>query len=103
MWWVRKLYQLPPTDPRFLALTPEQIEIEYEHFLLDHPELAKERYSDPEYDEWENTSAQEDAQIISDYTDEKGSVETYYGAYRQSGIEPSNEWEDVEIDTNPSD
>lgn len=94
---MRKLYKLPPTDPRFLALTPEQIELEYEHFMLDHPELNKERYSDPEYDEWEEKTVEEDAQLT-----EIGSVENY-GANSPSRIESLHDWEDVEIDTSPSD
>jgi hypothetical protein len=65
LWWVRKLYNLPPTDPRYLELTTEQIDLEYEHFLLDNPELKtaqSQSYSDPDYDETEKNELKKIAQ-----------------------------------------
>lgn len=95
---MRKLYNLPPTDPRFLAMTTEQIELEYQHFLLDNPELAKdEKYSDPDYDNWEQKAIKEDARIS---VNEKGSAEKMRRTNEKEAIEShsNDEWEEVELD-----
>lgn len=34
-WWVRRRYNLAPTDPRYLGMTPEQIRVEYWTFILE--------------------------------------------------------------------
>jgi hypothetical protein len=47
--WFRRKYNLPPNDPRFLALTPEDIEAEYwAHRYYDNP--TSESYDDPDFD-----------------------------------------------------
>ncbi len=52
---------MPITDPRYLALTNEQIYLEWENFKLDNPKLfPEESYSDPEYEEWEKGQSFED-------------------------------------------
>lgn len=64
LWWIRKHYNLPPTDQRFLDLTEEQISLEWEHYKLDNPELAeKESYHDPNYELWEQESMEKDSKI----------------------------------------
>ncbi len=66
-WWIRKLYNMPMTDPRYLALTPEQIELEWEHYKLDNPKMFPEdSYSDPEYDDWEKEQAQRDESVAEE-------------------------------------
>lgn len=80
---MRKLYNLPPTDPRLHAMTEEQIDLEFEHYKLDHPELFKnETYSDPEYDQWEQEAIEQDSRITPSQT--KLPID-------------DEEWEEVEI------
>lgn len=46
--WFRRRYQLPPTDPRFLSLTPEDIETEW--FAYQYAESgAGEEAEDEDY------------------------------------------------------
>lgn len=60
--------------------------MEWEHFILDNPELAeKEHYVDPEYEEWERKAIEEDSKIL---IEESKPVE-------------EDDWEDVEIDVTP--
>lgn len=40
-WWFRKRYRLPPTDPRFLNLTEEELLLEYEIWLADRGKTLK--------------------------------------------------------------
>jgi hypothetical protein len=69
-WWLRKFYHLPPTDPRYLAMTPEQIELEWQHFVLDNPKVAgNEHYTDPGYDDWERRAQEEDSRLTIKNTD----------------------------------
>lgn len=66
-WWIRKFYQLPPTDERYLNLTEEQIYLEFEHYLLENPKLrSSESYYDPAYEEWEKQVTAEDSKINTD-------------------------------------
>jgi len=48
-WWIQKKWNVLPTDPRFLELTEEQMDLLQRHYLKDHPELVVERYEDPDY------------------------------------------------------
>jgi hypothetical protein len=103
LWWVRQLYQLPPTDPRLLAMTDEQIMLEREHYLIDHPELKKEMYRDPEYEEWERKAVAEDSKLntirVNRPPEKSGAAKRHTEAEQSFN---SDEWEDVEIDDNPS-
>lgn len=69
-WWTRK-YQAPPTDPRYLAYTPEDLLLEFfEDYYADHPERRVERRTheatgaqyavtgDPLIDKWEREIAE---------------------------------------------
>jgi hypothetical protein len=48
--WFRKTYRLAPTDPRYLAATPEEIETEYwAHYYADHANASEEEYSDDDF------------------------------------------------------
>jgi hypothetical protein len=52
-WWVQKTFQVLPTDERFKALTQEQLDILWEQYLLDHPDIEKkteEVFHDPDYE-----------------------------------------------------
>lgn len=62
LWWFRKLYNLPPTDPRFLDVTEEQIQLEWEHYILDNPDLKPtESYYDASFEEeWEELAPEVD-------------------------------------------
>lgn len=44
-------------------MTDEQIDLEWEHYKLDHPELAEDIYRDPGYEEWERQAIEEDSRI----------------------------------------
>ena len=48
----RRRYNLPPTDPRFLNATQEDIETDYwAHWYADHPNEAAETVAhDPDFD-----------------------------------------------------
>ena len=39
--WFRRKYNLPPTDPRFLAMTDEEIMLEYEMEMIEQGEKLK--------------------------------------------------------------
>lgn len=62
-WWVQKTFSVLPTDDKFLNLTEEQMDLMYEHFKLDHPELQKQednKARDSDYDnEQDGIPAQE--------------------------------------------
>ena len=48
-------FKVLPTDSRFKELTSEQVDLLYQHYLLDNPEVEKhaEVFSDPGYEEAE--------------------------------------------------
>jgi hypothetical protein len=46
--WFRKTYQLAPTDKRYLAMTPEDIEAEYWAYHVDSKK-AGEEFSDDDF------------------------------------------------------
>jgi hypothetical protein len=51
-WWIQKSFHVLPTDERFLSLTEQQMDLLYEHFKIDHPELREDdKARDSEYDE----------------------------------------------------
>lgn len=57
--WLRRKYNLLPTDPRFLALTKVEIETEYwAHYYADNP--GKEHDEDPDFDADAIEAAMED-------------------------------------------
>ncbi|MGF6354074.1 hypothetical protein ABIE27_001984 [Paenibacillus sp. 4624] len=87
LWILRKYVYggLPPTDPRILAMTPEQIDLEFEHMEIDRKakEGKSEEYDDPEFDDWLNETEEEDGKLSYDYS-----------ATRKSPIE-DDDWEDA--------
>ncbi len=58
-WWIQREFKVLPTDPRFKALTVEQISLMQEQYVIDHPEAAKAE-PDPEYEEAERALEAED-------------------------------------------
>lgn len=48
--WFRQKYNLAPTDPRFLAATPEDIEAEYWAYHYQENKV-KEQFEDDEFDQ----------------------------------------------------
>lgn len=63
LWLLRKYYAggkgaLPPTDPRILSLTPEQIALEFERIEYDEKLKSNEgnHYEDEEYDKYDEES-----------------------------------------------
>lgn len=68
--WVRRQYSLSPRDPRFLALTPEEVAAEYwAHHYADRPQGEAE-VEDEDFDLDEIRQALEDGgdweDVISD-------------------------------------
>ncbi|KAF6569101.1 hypothetical protein G9G53_22700 [Paenibacillus sp. EKM206P] len=88
LWLLRKYAYggVPPTDPRILAMTDEQIELEFAHLDLDRKarDGKGEDYDDPEFDEWENETEEADSKLSYDYTAPK------------TPAEELDDWEDVE-------
>lgn len=70
LWQIRKLYgNIPPTDPRFLALTREQIELDLIHNYLDHQTDGKENvYLDEDFEDFDKQSDEYDSKT-TDYYD----------------------------------
>lgn len=104
LWQVRKLYgggtPLPPTDPRILALTPEQIEIDLAHLLLDNPQLERgasdgKAAFDPEFAEYERkVDAEEREQALQMQLVPEEDLP--FDQYEQETYD--QQWVDVEID-----
>jgi hypothetical protein len=46
-WWWRQRYNLPPTDPRYLDATPEQILLDYYTVMAENGE--SESYEDDDF------------------------------------------------------
>jgi|HigsolmetaAR203D_1030402.scaffolds.fasta_scaffold07435_4 hypothetical protein len=76
---------IPPTDPRILAMTDEQIELEFAHLELDQMlrNSAKEIFTDPTYEEYEKQVEAEESGANS--VPELDSSDT----------DDSDDWEDV--------
>ena len=84
---LRKYYgNLPPTDPRILNMTMEQIDLEFHHIQLDvdakNPET--EQYIDEEYEDYEK------AITVPKYAEDSLLNEISLN---------EDDWEDVETDT----
>ncbi|MGG1673515.1 hypothetical protein ACIFOE_23315 [Paenibacillus sp. NRS-1783] len=87
--WILRKYAyggIPPTDPRILAMTDEQIELEFAHMELDRKarDGKSEEYDDPEFDEWEKEAEEADSKLSYDYV-----------APTEKPDNP-DDWEDVE-------
>jgi hypothetical protein len=52
-WWVQTEFKVLPTDPKYQALTQMQLDLMYEHYLLDNPPVEEETKpaNDPTYKE----------------------------------------------------
>jgi hypothetical protein len=65
-WAIQKIYNVLPTDERYLALTRDQIALIFAHMKLDRDEAKRgtEKYDetafDPEYEDWEEKVLNED-------------------------------------------
>lgn len=113
MWMLRKFYggnggALPPTDPRILAMTHEQIDYEFQHMLIDQEERGEgNAYQDDQYEQYDEDT---------DKVDDKLSDMPVYGREASdphAGMEMAlpkkaetideNEWVEVEIDPAPAD
>jgi hypothetical protein len=103
MWTLRKFYAgnggvLPPTDPRILAMTEAQIDIEMEHIRLDAEERAKagkeQVYVDEDYEREEAEEERRDSKLFMDDDDDFDEEDPL----PKSENDDDDEWEDVEID-----
>lgn len=104
LWSLRKFYAgnggcLPPTDPRIMNLTDDQIELDVMHIELDRIEKDKEAgnqsYSDEGFEEYEKEVDNRDK---NEYFDFEGEVTPPSEESQYENEEDDGEWEDVEID-----
>lgn len=111
MWLLRKLYAgnggiLPPTDPRILAMTEQQIDLEFEHFLLDKEERetaskeGKEQYEDDGYEDYDKETDEKDDRLFWEPPGRGNTVahKTTVNLPKPEIKANEGEWEDVEID-----
>jgi hypothetical protein len=90
--WFRRRYNLSPLDPRFLELTPEQIEVEWFSYHYADP-ANKDEVEDENFDEnFEKFEAQQAARAAS-----KVQQTTSDNAGVETGVD---EFEDVINDRN---
>jgi hypothetical protein len=101
LWRLRKFYAggmgaIPPTDPRILTMTEQQIDLEFAHMLLDIEEREEKdgngkKYMDESYEaeEAEEERVNQKLYIENDFDEDN---------LRKSENTNDGEWEDVEID-----
>lgn len=110
IWVLRRFYAgnggcLPPTDPRILSMTPEQIDLEFEHIALDKKMKDKANgsqvYEDDEFDAYDEETSKVDSKL-SDMDSGFGSEVDPHGYAPVGGMKDPNEeegdWVDVETD-----
>lgn len=92
------MYKLPPTDPRFLAMTTEMILLEREHYMLDHPEIkGKDAFVDPEYDIWERKQIEEDRKLyIPGESNRRAEIDRKAQYSNRVEKDSDDQWEEVE-------
>jgi hypothetical protein len=102
LWRLRKFYggmsgALPPTDPRILAMTEQQIDLEFMHLLLDKEERDEASgtkvYSDDSYEAEEAEEERIDSKLF---------IEDDFGEPivlpKSENNDDEGEWEDIETD-----
>jgi hypothetical protein len=117
MWLLRKLYAgngavLPPTDPRILAMTDAQMEIEFEHFsidaeLRDKASKSEEQFEDEEFENYDKETDERDERLFWEEEPDTGALpKTEHKvtvALPKSEKSNEGEWVDVEIDDDEDD
>jgi hypothetical protein len=109
LWALRKFYggnggALPPTDPRILSMTEAQIDIEFQHILLDREEreaaAGNKVYVDDDYEREEAEEARVDSLLYVEPDEEpeepEGFSEEVYVPDDESYSE--EDWQDVDDD-----
>lgn len=109
IWLLRKFYggnggALPPTDPRILAMTREQIELEFQHMLLDQNQKDgnQEYFVDEGFEDYDKETEDTDNRLSempkfgSEASDPNKGVKDL--PKPETEINNEDEWEDVEID-----
>ena len=101
LWLIRKIYgNIPPTDPRFLDLTEEQIDLDIMHYQLDLKARNgdNDTYVDDNFEKYdkETDSIDSVATDLTLYTDEKGQIAEAERSYSYLFADNDSEWEDVE-------
>lgn len=105
LWTLRKYVYggLPPNDPRILALTDEQIELEFGHMKLDNQlKSGNKEFEDEEFDKYDQESEEDDSK---DYEATLFDEQAAIGPGAASEVKKSDErpydpaeWEDIETD-----
>jgi hypothetical protein len=108
MWALRKFYggqggALPPTDPRILAMTPMQVNLEFEHIMLDQIAKGDKVYTDDDYEEYDNDTDEVDNKLSDMPTFGREASDPYAGRENElpksAEIDNEDEWVEVgEID-----
>lgn len=103
LWILRKhVYGgIPPTDPRILAMTDEQIELELAHAQLDRKmrDSNGKEFEDEEFDQFDRETEEEDSKLSETLMFGHSSE---VRVQSESNSDP-DEWEDVETDDLDSD
>jgi hypothetical protein len=103
LWILRKhIYGgIPPTDPRILAMTDEQIDMEYAHVQYDKKmkESNGKDFEDEEFDDYDKETEDDDSMLPdeADSLDADATSEVQYVPKNETKHVPED-WEDVEID-----
>lgn len=85
---------MPPTDPRLLAMTPEQVELEFAHMQYEQQLKKGETFSDEGFEDYDKETDADDS-LLSELPTLGMNAEL------PKSVEIDNlpdEWEDVEID-----
>lgn len=117
-WYIQKYFRVLPTDPRFLSLTEEQLDLLYENFMedqnkskqrqnkkssvvdreFDNPEDMSKKgtteYYDPEFEELWNEIEEEHNEIMNNST-APTPTEDLQGYTPTVDFNNENEWEEV--------
>lgn len=116
-WWIQTNFKVLPTDPRFMDLTDEQVELMFQHFLIDNPTVKKkvenedgtyaepDRYYDPDFDDaWNDTDEEEveepdyegkDLERVNAILDQYRDTPSDEGDQYQEPVSEDEQWEEV--------
>lgn len=110
MWMLRKFYggnggAIPPTDPRLLAMTPELIELEFEHMSIDtQKKSGGEAYQDEGYEDYERESDSTDS-LSTDTPEGYGgdNSDPHHGLTLPPEAPEDSEWLEMDMDDEDED
>lgn len=89
-WKLRNKWNIPPTDPRWLDMTKELIELEFAHMVLDHK--GTESFEDADFEEYAEDAADSKVRVPAKRSEEQGASKEDENPQPDWG----EAWEDVE-------